>query len=50
MAQGSKGKYTAKQKRKANKIAEGYEKRGTDRQSLRGHRLAHRPRWQQEPD
>jgi hypothetical protein len=29
MAQGSKGKYTAKQKRKATKIAKGYKKRGT---------------------
>lgn len=29
MPQGAKGKYTAKQKRKATKIAKGYEKRGT---------------------
>jgi plasmid stabilization system protein ParE len=29
MPQGSKGKYTAKQKRKATKIAKGYKKRGT---------------------
>jgi hypothetical protein len=28
MAQGSKGKYTAKQKRKATKFAKGYKERG----------------------
>jgi len=36
MAQGSKGKYTAKQKRKVNKIAEGYEKRGTSTKEAEG--------------
>jgi plasmid stabilization system protein ParE len=30
MPRGDKGKYTEKQKRKAEHIAEGYEKRGTD--------------------
>ena len=31
MARGSKSKYTAKQKRKAEHIEEGYEKRGTSK-------------------
>ena len=32
MPQGDKGKYTSKQKRKAEHIEEGYEKRGTSHQ------------------
>jgi hypothetical protein len=32
MARGSKAKYTSKQKRKAEHIEEGYEKRGTSKQ------------------
>ena len=31
MARGSKSKYTSKQKRKAEHIEEGYEKRGTSK-------------------
>ena len=39
MAQGSKKKYTSKQKRKAEHIEEGYEKRGVSKKDRRGARL-----------
>lgn len=35
MAQGSKAKYTDKQKRQAKKIAEGYQKRGTSKKTAK---------------
>ena len=35
MPQGDKGAYTAKQKRKAEHIAEGYEKRGTSKKTAK---------------
>ena len=36
MAQGSKAKYTGKQKRKAEHIEEGYEKRGVSKKEAEG--------------
>lgn len=35
MAQGSKSKYSSKQKRKAEHIAEGYEKRGVSKKTAK---------------
>jgi plasmid stabilization system protein ParE len=35
MARGSKAKYTAKQKRRAEHIAEGYEKRGVSKKTAK---------------
>jgi hypothetical protein len=42
MARGSKKKYTSKQKRKAEHIEEGYEKRGNRFKSGQGPRLGDR--------
>jgi len=40
MARGSKSKYTGKQKRKAEHIEEGYEKRGTSKKEAERHAWA----------